>query len=191
MPRLACFNPRKVRRGRRTDGRRTINRRRPSLILRARAPHIHAFMVAVRRRRRVASLSPTRDSLDRPTIECLQTWPIRWSLGCVNPLSWLPLAARGEFTQPRARSFAQLCILCSRQYKLRHFAVVCRSFGSIAEKRRRRRQRMIAKAATAPTIATPPAATAHAHRPLPCPMHKPQLPFPLSPLFFIVTHPPR
>ena len=32
-----------------------------------------------------------------------------WSLGCANPASWLPLAAEGEFTQPRDHSFAQLC----------------------------------------------------------------------------------
>ena len=35
---------------------------------------------------------------------------IRWFLGCLNPASWLPLAAGREFTQPRAHSFAQLCI---------------------------------------------------------------------------------
>ena len=29
---------------------------------------------------------------------------IRWSLGCVNPASWLPLAAGCEFTQPRDHS---------------------------------------------------------------------------------------
>ena len=26
----------------------------------------------------------------------------RWALGCVNFAFWLPLAAGGEFTQPRA-----------------------------------------------------------------------------------------
>ena len=33
-----------------------------------------------------------------------------WSLGCVNPASWLPLAAGDEFTQPRARLFGDPCI---------------------------------------------------------------------------------
>ena len=32
-----------------------------------------------------------------------------WSLGCVNPASWLPLAAGARFTQPRDHSFAQPC----------------------------------------------------------------------------------
>ena len=31
------------------------------------------------------------------------------TLGCVNPASWLCLAAGGEFTQPRDHSFAQPC----------------------------------------------------------------------------------
>ena len=34
-------------------------------------------------------------------------WAKEWTLGCVNPTSWLPLADEGEFTQPRAHSFAQ------------------------------------------------------------------------------------
>ena len=33
----------------------------------------------------------------------------RWSLGCVNPASWLPLAAVGDFTQPRAHLLADPC----------------------------------------------------------------------------------
>ena len=37
-------------------------------------------------------------------------WAEEWSLGCVNPTSWLPLAARREFTQPTDHSFAQSCI---------------------------------------------------------------------------------
>ena len=37
----------------------------------------------------------------------LQGWANEWALCCVNPASGLPLAAGGEFTQPRARSFAQ------------------------------------------------------------------------------------
>ena len=32
----------------------------------------------------------------------IQGSAIRWALGCVNPASWLPLAAEGEFTHPRA-----------------------------------------------------------------------------------------
>ena len=39
----------------------------------------------------------------------VQGWAKEWALGCVNPASWLPLAAGGEFTQPRAHSFAHLC----------------------------------------------------------------------------------
>ena len=38
----------------------------------------------------------------------LQGWEKKWALGCVNPASWLPPAAGGEFTQPRAHSFAHL-----------------------------------------------------------------------------------
>ena len=34
---------------------------------------------------------------------------IRWALGCVNPASWLPLAAGREFTQPRDHLMAHLC----------------------------------------------------------------------------------
>ena len=36
----------------------------------------------------------------------VQKWAIRWSLGCVNPASWLPLTTWGEFTQPRAHLLA-------------------------------------------------------------------------------------
>ena len=32
-----------------------------------------------------------------------------WSISCVNPASWLPLAAGGEFTQPRAHLLADPC----------------------------------------------------------------------------------
>ena len=35
----------------------------------------------------------------------------RWALGCVNPASWLSLAAEREFTQPRDHYFAQPCIV--------------------------------------------------------------------------------
>ena len=37
-------------------------------------------------------------------------WAKEWSLGCVNPASWLPLAAGREFPQPGDHSFAQPCI---------------------------------------------------------------------------------
>ena len=39
----------------------------------------------------------------------IQGWAKEWALGCVNPASWLPPAAGGEFTQPRTHSFAHLC----------------------------------------------------------------------------------
>ena len=38
----------------------------------------------------------------------VQGWAKEWSLGCVNPASWLPLYAWCEFTQPRHPFFAQL-----------------------------------------------------------------------------------
>ena len=39
----------------------------------------------------------------------VEGWAKEWTLGCVNPASWLSLAAGGEFTQPRDHSFAQPC----------------------------------------------------------------------------------
>ena len=39
----------------------------------------------------------------------VQGWAKEWALGCVNPAFWLPPAAGGEFTQPRAHSFVHLC----------------------------------------------------------------------------------
>ena len=39
----------------------------------------------------------------------LQSWAKECSLGCVNPASWLPLAAGHEFTQPRDHLIANLC----------------------------------------------------------------------------------
>ena len=36
-----------------------------------------------------------------------QGWAKEWTLGCVNPASWLPLAVGGEFTQLRV----QPCII--------------------------------------------------------------------------------
>ena len=39
----------------------------------------------------------------------LQTWKKRWRLGCVNPASWLLLAAGGELTQPSLRLFLHVC----------------------------------------------------------------------------------
>ena len=44
----------------------------------------------------------------RPTASDIQRWAIRWALGCVNPVSWLPLAAGREVTQPRTYLIAQL-----------------------------------------------------------------------------------
>ena len=48
---------------------------------------------------------------------CTERWSIRRVLGCVNPASWLPLAAGCEFTQPRAHLIAHLCSLCDFQRK--------------------------------------------------------------------------
>ena len=39
----------------------------------------------------------------------VQGWAKEWYLGCVNTVSWLPLATRREFTQPGEHSFAQPC----------------------------------------------------------------------------------
>ena len=39
----------------------------------------------------------------------VQGWAKEWPLGCENPASLLPLAAGGEFTQPRDYSFAHPC----------------------------------------------------------------------------------
>ena len=36
-----------------------------------------------------------------------QRWTLRLALGCVNPASWLPLAAGHEFTQPRDHLIAK------------------------------------------------------------------------------------
>ena len=46
---------------------------------------------------------------------CVQGWAKERSLGCVNTASWLPLATRLEFTQPRDHSFAQPCIINQRR----------------------------------------------------------------------------
>ena len=40
---------------------------------------------------------------------CIQGCAKEWTLGCMNPASWLPLAAGCKFTQPRDHSFAQPC----------------------------------------------------------------------------------
>ena len=53
--------------------------------------------------------------------DILQGWAKEWALGCVNPASWLPPAAGGEFTQPRAHSFAHLCIQCDHLCQLLPF----------------------------------------------------------------------
>ena len=39
-----------------------------------------------------------------------QDWAKEWPLGCMNPVSQLPLAAGREFTQPRDHYFTQPCI---------------------------------------------------------------------------------
>ena len=41
----------------------------------------------------------------------VQRWAKKCSLGCVNPASWLPLAAGHEFTQPRANLLADPCTI--------------------------------------------------------------------------------
>ena len=41
----------------------------------------------------------------------------RWTQGCVNPASWLPLATGGMFTQPRAHLLPDPCT-CVLQAKL-------------------------------------------------------------------------
>ena len=40
----------------------------------------------------------------------VQRWAKERTLSCVNPASWLPLVTGREFTQPRARFIAKLCI---------------------------------------------------------------------------------
>ena len=42
----------------------------------------------------------------------IKRWAIRWTLGCVNPASWLPLAAGRKFTQLRAHLIAP-ALFCS------------------------------------------------------------------------------
>ena len=54
----------------------------------------------------------TKRGLSRDLVH-VQGWAKEWALGCVNPASWLSLAAGGEFTQPRAHSFAQPCSRCT------------------------------------------------------------------------------
>ena len=39
----------------------------------------------------------------------------KWTLGCVNPASWLPLALGSEFTKPRDHLLADLCTATSRE----------------------------------------------------------------------------
>ena len=53
----------------------------------------------------------------------VEIWAIRWALGCVNPASWLPLAAAGrKLTQPRALLVANICtydgdLQCMRRHR--------------------------------------------------------------------------
>ena len=61
----------------------------------------------------------------------LQGWAKEWTLGCVNPTSWLPPTAGGEFTQPRAHSFAHLCtseckLTLNYQYDILQVSMVIR-----------------------------------------------------------------
>ena len=41
----------------------------------------------------------------------------KWALGCVNPASWFPPAAGGEFTQPRVHLLADPCTYISKKLK--------------------------------------------------------------------------
>ena len=47
----------------------------------------------------------------RCSLYYVQGSPKRLALGCVNPASRLPLAAGGEFTQPRAHLLADPCTI--------------------------------------------------------------------------------
>ena len=74
--------------------------------------------------------SPTFLQLRKIKIACaytLQGWAKEWTLGCVNPASWLPLVAGGEFTQPRDHSLAQHCTSLSLFHPaaVRKFGVPC------------------------------------------------------------------
>ena len=46
---------------------------------------------------------------DTPPSGNIQGSAKEWSLGCVIPASWLPLAAGARFTQPRDHSLANPC----------------------------------------------------------------------------------
>ena len=50
----------------------------------------------------------------------VQGWEKDRALGCVNLASWLPPAAGGEFTQPRAHSFAHLCKMFNNYFSAAH-----------------------------------------------------------------------
>ena len=61
-------------------------------------------------------ISPSLSECISPPFKCqchLQGSAVRWSLGCVNPASWPPLAAGSEFIQPRAYLLADsyICII--------------------------------------------------------------------------------
>ena len=60
-------------------------------------------MIALRR-------SPIAKCTHSLTLAYIQGCAKEWALGCLNPASWLPPTAGGEFTQPRAHSFAHLCV---------------------------------------------------------------------------------
>ena len=63
--------------------------------------------------------SPTRKvMIDMTNADILQGWAKEISLGCVNTASWLPLATRREFTQPRDHLLACSCTLRRRSQQL-------------------------------------------------------------------------
>ena len=50
------------------------------------------------------------------------------ALGCVNPASWLPLAAGGEFTQPRAYLLADPCMVLSLLFRFKSMSASAEMF---------------------------------------------------------------
>ena len=62
----------------------------------------------------MASQKLPRSRLDRDCISILlslvQGSAKEWSIGCVIPVSWLPLAAAARFTQLRVHSLAYSCM---------------------------------------------------------------------------------
>ena len=60
----------------------------------------------------------------------LQRSAKKWSLGCMIPASWPPLAAGARFTQPRDHSLADPCMMYDafRAHILSQAEVVAHSF---------------------------------------------------------------